>query len=297
MSPQPLLTHPTLGDLTPIVLQWRAVEDRFKHWQQVEASFDPSEPSDRAHDCSGEAGVLSYAAASNYLTAAHDHHTLLYTLIRSEMPLSPFAPWSPLRALFETSFLARWILGPEDPQQRVKNGLAMVLDEQRQHGNRLKINRKLRAPSANAAELAELDKTDAVYTAAKDRFNAIAEPYGMSMRSTGVPLVKQIQETTVFSDEGKLIGEQVWRLCSSLQHADMAALFSVSQNAPSDSTAEVKVDFDAESFLFAYGLSLELFAQAIGEMVVRSTVVTTFTPPPPTAPRVKRPRKKKTDTN
>lgn len=83
MFPQDM-NHPTLGDLTDIVEKWARIEERYTHWRKVESTFDASTPSDRASDSADEAGVMAYAAAGNFLMAAHDHHALLYRMVKED---------------------------------------------------------------------------------------------------------------------------------------------------------------------------------------------------------------------
>ncbi|AFV90068.1 hypothetical protein PACID_22850 [Acidipropionibacterium acidipropionici ATCC 4875] len=208
--------------------------------------------------------------------------------------LTPYGAWSPLRALFENSFLALWILHPETSEERVKNGLAMVLDEHRQHGIRLGIYHRLHeSASPSTEELADMEKTKELHARIVADFNKLGAPYGLSIQSTGASVTAQIQQSRVFSDEGKGVAELVWRMASSLQHGDTAALYTTSKTTPTEASQTVTVQFDPDSFLSAYHFTLDLFSRAIGEMVMRSTTESPATPPSATK-KVKRPRKKQT---
>jgi hypothetical protein len=78
--------------------------------------------SDRAFDESQPAGPRTYMAVDRYLGVAADNHEALLSVLEHH-GATLWAPWSLLRPIFESSFMAAWILEPNDGQERRARGL------------------------------------------------------------------------------------------------------------------------------------------------------------------------------
>ena len=70
----------------------------------------------RQVDQSQPGGHHTYLVARQLITIAMDHHRALLTVIARSA--SPCAAWTLLRAVFESSALAAWVLDPADSLER-----------------------------------------------------------------------------------------------------------------------------------------------------------------------------------
>lgn len=114
---------------------WRAIDELFKTLESLPDLAANHLLSSRAFDESQPAGRRAYMGVARYLGVARDNHEALLALLRHH-GATPWAPWSLLRPVFEASFLAAWILDPDEGRERRARGLRCeVLDahEQRKH--------------------------------------------------------------------------------------------------------------------------------------------------------------------
>jgi hypothetical protein len=113
--------------------------------------------------------------AQRYLSVAEDNHGALLALLEHR-GATLWAPWSPLRPIFEASFFASWILDPDSGRERRLRGLRCeVLDcfQQRAHRAAFKKLPEVRRLIEDAERQQEQGSL-AVYRA---EAAALAEPF------------------------------------------------------------------------------------------------------------------------
>jgi len=114
---------------------WQVVANEFTRLENLPPLATGQLLSARAFDEAQPAGPRAYMGVTRYLEVARDNHHALMALLEHH-GATLWAPWSLLRPIFETAFLAAWILDPEDGRERRARGLRCeVLDtyEQRRH--------------------------------------------------------------------------------------------------------------------------------------------------------------------
>ncbi len=124
-------------DLGTLPLYWRHVDELFEQLQALPDLTGSRLLSARAFDEAQPAGPRTYMEVQRFLSVAQDNHYALLALLTSH-GATVWAPWSLLRPVFETAFLAAWILDPDDGRTRRIRGLRCeVRDayEQRKHLN------------------------------------------------------------------------------------------------------------------------------------------------------------------
>jgi hypothetical protein len=116
-----------------------------EYWQVIDAEFDAIDRlppltathtlSARAFDEAQVAGHRPYIEAARHLGVARDNHDALLAVLEHH-GATVWAPWSLLRPTFESSFLAAWVLDPDDGRERRARGLRCeIIDtyEQKRH--------------------------------------------------------------------------------------------------------------------------------------------------------------------
>ena len=131
-------------------------------------------------------------AATRYLNVARDNHEALLALLRHH-GATLWAPWSLLRPTFETSFVAAWILDPEDGRERRARGLRCeILDyyEQRRHRAAFKAFpevRKLLETSDQDAEKGSLNTYRAEAAALGRAFDKLHQKINLTISQMSCP--------------------------------------------------------------------------------------------------------------
>jgi len=122
-------------DLGNLPEYWRSIAEEFRTLENLPALGPNHVLSARAFDEAQVAGPRTYMGVTRYLGVARDNHEALLALLERH-GATPWAPWSLLRPVFETSFLAAWILDPADGRERRARGLRCEVHdayEQRKH--------------------------------------------------------------------------------------------------------------------------------------------------------------------
>lgn len=127
-----------LGNLP---VYWRLIAQEFRKLEALPPLAPNRILSARAFDEAQPAGHRTYMSVTRYLGVARDNHEALLGLLEHH-GATMWAPWSLLRPTFESSFLAAWLLHPEDGSERRARGLRCeILDahEQRKHRAEFKV--------------------------------------------------------------------------------------------------------------------------------------------------------------
>jgi hypothetical protein len=90
----------------------------------------------RAFDEAKPAGPRTYIEVERFLNVARDNHYALTGLL-TKHGATVWAPYSLLRPIFETSFLAAWILDPADSANRRTRGLRCEVRDAREQRTHL----------------------------------------------------------------------------------------------------------------------------------------------------------------
>lgn len=197
-----------------------------QYWQEVDQAFGRLEAlpslrgqhllSARAFDEAKPAGPRTYIEVERFLGVAWDNHYALLALLEKH-GATVWAPWSLLRPIFETSFLAAWILDPDDSQDRRSRGLRCeVRDalEQRRH----------LASFASVPEMQDLIKKQEEHdnAGAMRTYQEEAEALGLDwerLKKQTVNIVDEIPKLSVVKD-GDLAPFVIatWRSLSGYEH-------------------------------------------------------------------------------
>jgi hypothetical protein len=155
-------------------------------------------------------------AATRYLSVARDNHEALLALLRHG-GATLWAPWSLLRPTFETSFLAAWILDPEDGRVRRTRGLRTeVLDfyEQRKYREAFKTFPEVRdliEDSERRAVAGSLTTYQAEADALGQPFNRIHQKIAVANELAALSFVRGQPMFAPFL-------EGTWRQLSGFEH-------------------------------------------------------------------------------
>ncbi|BCJ46112.1 hypothetical protein GCM10010168_50610 [Actinoplanes ianthinogenes] len=181
----------------------------------------------RAFDESQVSGPRTYMEVDRYLSVARDNHEALLALL-SHRGASLWAPWSLLRPIFETSFLAAWILDPEDGRERRARGLRCeVVDyyQQRRHRSEFKAfpeMSKLIAEREVADEQSSLHLYRSEAAQLGLRFEQVHQSINVIDELPKLSFVRGSREFTPFL-------KATWRLLSGYEHGLGWALLKGSQ--------------------------------------------------------------------
>lgn len=115
-------------DLTELVPYLEATE---KLWTRVEALRDlnpnrSNHMTARFFDENQVSGSRPYIGAFSHLSNAVEHSEALWSLVNSSHGLTPRAPWTLLRSIFESGFWASWLL--DSPHSLVRRRRGLLLD-------------------------------------------------------------------------------------------------------------------------------------------------------------------------
>ncbi|MFC9694658.1 hypothetical protein ACFTSF_39290 [Kribbella sp. NPDC056951] len=128
-------------DLGNLPVYWRLIAQEFRKLEALPSLASNRILSARAFDEAQPAGHRTYMGVTRYLNVARDNHEALLGLLEHH-GATMWAPWSLLRPTFESSFLAAWLLDPEDGRERRARGLRCeIVDahEQRKYRAEFKV--------------------------------------------------------------------------------------------------------------------------------------------------------------
>lgn len=124
-------------DLTRINRIWSAIEQLQPALERADAfNAQPGGTfTARRFDEAQAAGKRTYILCAQLLASALDHHFALKDLLVGDHGLTPFAPWTLMRSVFEASVLVHWILEPAEGVERRRRGLRRTCLDQKEHKN------------------------------------------------------------------------------------------------------------------------------------------------------------------
>ena len=196
-------------DLRQLTVAWESIERAF-------AGLDEADRFTAAHgqvvtarlvDQSQPGGHHPYVVARQLITIAMDHHRALLAVVARSA--SPCAAWTLLRAVFESSALATWVLDPADSLERRRRAQRRTcLDFQQQRNYQAALRRTMTAAEA-AASVAEEVRV-------AKQLRAEAEELGLSWRQvTGdVNLIAELAELAVLRNAlGDAARPRGWQRC------------------------------------------------------------------------------------
>lgn len=211
-------------DLGNLHEYWRRITEEFQQLENLPPLASSRLLSARAFDESQVAGLRTYMEAERYLGVARDNHEALLALLEHH-GATPWAPWSLLRPTFETSFLAAWILDPEDGSERRARGLRCeILDsyQQRNHRAAFKKLPELREVIEKAEEAVERDSLQT--------YKAEAAKLGRSFDrlKQRIDVATELSRLSFVKDQRGfgLLLEATWRQLSGFEHGFGWALLS-----------------------------------------------------------------------
>lgn len=179
-------------DLRQLTVGWEGIERAFARLDEADrfTAAHGQVVTARLVDQSQPGGHRTYIVVRQLITIAMDHHRALLAVVARSA--SPCAAWTLLRAVFESSALATWVLDPADSLERRRRAQRRTcLDFQQQRNYQAALRRTMTAAEA-AASVAEEVRV------AKE-LRAEAEDLGLSWRQvTGdVNLIAELAELAV----------------------------------------------------------------------------------------------------
>lgn len=209
------MSTPDFGpiDLSELQKAWETVDQAFALLDQADEFHSNSMmPTPRAYDEARQAGFRPYIAAHRLISIAVDYLAALGPLV--ERNLSIAAPWTLMRAAFEASIWAVWMLEPQDSATRRQRALRREVLDAVQYDKWVRSWAHDR-PTAeeHAAEYARMvtshradcEALGADWSVLKNDLNVVAE----------APKLDAVQR--VFSGD-KRIAESNWRIMSGHVH-------------------------------------------------------------------------------
>ncbi|KXK63333.1 hypothetical protein AWW66_03200 [Micromonospora rosaria] len=214
-----------LGDLPKY---WQLIDEAFRSVEALPSLDGHNLLTARRFDEAQVAGPRTYMGAQRYLGVARDNHEALLALLQHR-GATAWAPWSLLRPIFETAFLAAWILDPEDGLERRVRGLRCEVNDYIQRGRHRAVF-KVFPEAARAIE--EAEQRDATHGALKIyRDEAAALGRDFERISQPVNVVDEVRKLTFAKTQPEFppLLEATWRQLSGFEHGFAWALMSGSE--------------------------------------------------------------------
>lgn len=231
-------------DLQHMTADWTAIENAFAGIEEADRfAGTPNQPiTSRQVDESQPGGHQVYVVAHQLITIAMDHHHALLALI--SQPASAVAPWTLMRAVFEASARANWILDPTETAERKRHAWHRTCNDFRQQQNYQAALRRIMPPAEAASSLADETK-------AKVAFQNMAASVGLPWEDTKWD-IKLIDELAKLGVVRRALGadahvarlEAMWRSMSGHAHG-----YSYAARANSNVRWFTKIDGGSGEFL------------------------------------------------
>lgn len=261
------------ADLTPL-MKYREVVDRLTEQLNQADDFHRRKTGSitpRFIDEPQTAGHRPYFFARSHISGALEHFDVLWNLITGEAGITPRAPYSLMRPIFEHGFWAQWVLDPNDSRVRRQRGLiGEVLD------------RKNRRAWSEVYDLEDeiVDKMRLSHEKVIEVYRAEAAELRLPWKRAGEKpnLVQEIPRLVAVRRLESELGSMFvggWRILSGLNHGALFALQVVSDledERKIERGAHVKVSVGDDWFMFNARLSFSMMAEAMKLYITRSTV-------------------------
>jgi hypothetical protein len=226
MTPDQVFGRP-MGtfDASAFVKQW----DQVRAMAQLVDSVDKKGPGQdltaRRFDEAQPAGHRPYMVASGYIAAAVEHVEVLREMVLNQH-LTPRAPWTLLRSVFEAGFWSTWVLEPDDGLERRRRGLRVevrgMAERTAFYDSLLMYDPQKRAEVATGhaeherSYRAEAEQLDLPWKHAKNRIVLFDE-------------LKKLREVSEMEPGVRAATYAMWRSLSGLQHGYPYAVMLHSQ--------------------------------------------------------------------
>ena len=216
------------------------------------------------------AGPRVYMGAYAHIANAFEHHDALWALLNSEHGLTPRAPWTLMRSIFESGFWATWLLDPADSFHRRQRGLRLELVDHRQRDT------WIRSLPLSAEQIKEATSHDRepmkVYKAEAAKLHL-----NLKRASEKPSVVDELPKLGISHRVGEAAPMFIaaWRSLSGLQHNLAYALQHVSDmDRPIETTGgkSFTVSVNDDQFTFMGKLAYALFIEAASLYIRRSTL-------------------------
>ncbi len=209
-----------------------------------------------------------YIGASAHLGNAMEHLHTLQTLLEHH-GVTPRAPWTLMRAVFESAFWTAWLLEPEDGRTRRQRALRLEVLDLKERG---KYYAAFRLPRKDRERVAERE------CARKAIYQKEAADIGLSWSVAGQrpSVVDELSRLSAVKSLGRTGGSVVgvWRSLSGIQHGYPYAVLATSDMTatvpiPGGSARTVTINDDAFQIVGMW--TNYLLEAAFGLMIRRST--------------------------
>jgi hypothetical protein len=222
-------------DLTQVVQAWGTVRARLiPRLDAADEAYarERTALSARRFDESQPGGERTYIQAASLIRVALDNLDALDHLVRTR-GATIWAPWNLLRAVFEPSAWANWLLDPEDGLERRRRGIRRAVLDQREWRN-FAAEFTTRDPQ-RFAEMTERDT--AITSIYRDEAAACGMPWDAAGRKLNLvdelPRLGSVRKTFDVSDHDPRVVVGLWRSLSGMAHGFPYAAQSNSQTLAS----------------------------------------------------------------
>jgi hypothetical protein len=206
-------------DLGNLPTYWRAIDAVVGRIYAL-PDTQPTDLTARAFDQAQPAGNRVYIEVDRFLTVALDNHQALLALLEAR-GATLWAPWSLLRPIFETSFLAAWILDPIEGRTRRIRGLRCEVEDARQQRSHKESFRGFPEVQRLLAEEARRSESEggAMWTYRREA-NALQISWTEARRKVGLTDEIRARSLAILRSQPELqpFMESTWRTLSGFEH-------------------------------------------------------------------------------
>ena len=200
-----------LGQLPQI---WAGLERLRVGVEQLDAAYERSQIlTARRLDEAQPAGIRVYISAHRLINVGFDNLTSLQWLLE-DRGATVWAPWTLLRAVFESGFHALWVLEPDDGASRRLRGLRLEVMDFRERERFRKCFPPQSKAAANDATMRDANTT----TKYKSEAAALGVKWEQLTKPNLVDELKKLRTVGAAGADMPLTFEGAWRALSGLQH-------------------------------------------------------------------------------
>lgn len=220
------------------------------------------------------AGHRGYYIAHGHLSGALEHFEVLWQVITGPHGITPRAPYSLMRPIFEHSFWALWVLDPEASITRRQRGLRVEVLDRRQRKTWAEVYQL--SDDLRATMLEDHRSVMEIYEAEAEELRIAWKNVGNKPNLVDeLPKLEAVARWTAEMEfEGAFVG--TWRVLSGLNHGAIFAL-----QVASDTQDEVKLERGAKLtvsvnddwFMTTARVCLAMLLEALELMIKRTTRV------------------------
>lgn len=216
------------------------------------------------------AGHRPYFSAFAHIAGGFEHFDILWNLINGDQGITPRAPYSLMRPIFEHGFWAQWILCSEVSQIRRQRGLRSEV-----------LDRKQRKAWLDCYNLSGEQKAtaEADHKRVTDIYKAECASLHLAWKTAGdkpnlVVELPKLPGVIAFGNEFGTISVGTWRILSGLTHGGQYALQIMSEASHEQEIergVRRVIAIDDDAFLNNARISLFMLMEAARLYIRRST--------------------------